>query len=54
MKKVTVALIGAGLRGVNYLDYALQHPGELQVVAVAEPNAARRNSFKTKHRLGDD
>ncbi|MDQ6421345.1 Gfo/Idh/MocA family oxidoreductase [Paenibacillus sp. LHD-117] len=54
MKKVTVALIGAGLRGVNYLEYALQHPDELQVVAVAEPIAERRDSFKAKHRLDDD
>ncbi|MFB9327964.1 Gfo/Idh/MocA family protein [Paenibacillus aurantiacus] len=54
MKKVTVALIGAGLRGINYLDYALQHPDELQVVAVAEPVAQRRDSFKSKHRLTDD
>lgn len=26
MKKVTVALIGAGLRGINYAEYAIQHP----------------------------
>lgn len=54
MKKVRVALIGAGLRGVNYLDYALQHPHELEVVAVAEPVAERRNSFKEKHGIADD
>ncbi|OPA80498.1 oxidoreductase [Paenibacillus selenitireducens] len=54
MKKVRVALIGAGLRGVNYLDYALQHPHELEVVAVAEPVAERRNSFKAKHGIADD
>lgn len=54
MKKVTVALIGAGLRGVNYLEYALQHPDELQVVAVAEPKAERRDSFKSRHGLEDE
>ncbi|UNK16149.1 Gfo/Idh/MocA family oxidoreductase [Paenibacillus sp. N3/727] len=54
MKKVRVALIGAGLRGVNYLDYALQHPHELEVVAVAEPVVERRNSFKEKHSIADD
>lgn len=37
MKKVKLALIGAGLRGVNYTNYALQHPDEVEVVAVAEP-----------------
>ncbi|MNO32387.1 putative oxidoreductase YteT precursor [compost metagenome] len=54
MKKVTVALIGAGLRGINYSEYAIQHPDELQVVAVVEPNAKRRNKFKARHELADD
>ncbi|MDQ8735976.1 Gfo/Idh/MocA family oxidoreductase [Paenibacillus sp. LHD-38] len=51
MKKVTVAIIGAGLRGVNYLEYALQHPNELQVVAVAEPVVERRESFQARHSI---
>ncbi|BFT70768.1 Gfo/Idh/MocA family protein [Paenibacillus sp. P36] len=54
MKKVKVALIGAGLRGVNYLEYALQHPHELEVTAVAEPNQERRENFKTRHGLQED
>lgn len=54
MKKVTVAIIGAGLRGVNYLEYALQHPNELQVVAVAEPVVERRESFQARHSIPDD
>ncbi|SEO72602.1 Gfo/Idh/MocA family protein [Paenibacillus sp. OV219] len=54
MRKVTVALIGAGLRGVNYLNYALQHPHELEVVAVAEPNHERREYFKALHNLPDE
>ncbi|MEK5479510.1 Gfo/Idh/MocA family oxidoreductase [Paenibacillus sp. FSL R5-0407] len=54
MKKVTVALIGAGLRGINYAEYAIQHPDELHFVAVAEPNADRRNQFKARHKLADE
>lgn len=54
MKKVTVALIGAGLRGINYAEYAIQHPDELHFVAVAEPNADRRNHFKARHELADE
>ncbi|GIO29197.1 MULTISPECIES: Gfo/Idh/MocA family protein [Paenibacillus] len=54
MKKVKVALIGAGLRGVNYMDYALQHPAELEVVAVAEPVRHRRENFKARHGLADE
>lgn len=54
MKKVRVALIGAGLRGINYMDYALQHPAKLEVVAVAEPVRQRRENFKVRHGLADD
>ncbi|MBU5346043.1 Gfo/Idh/MocA family protein [Paenibacillus lautus] len=53
MNKVKVALIGAGLRGINYMEYALQHPHELEVVAVAEPNRQRREQFKARHGLED-
>lgn len=53
MKKVSVALIGAGLRGINYLEYALQHPMELEVTAVAEPVRERRESFKHRHWIDD-
>lgn len=54
MKKVKVALVGAGLRGVNYLEYAVQHPHELEVVAVAEPVRERREAFQTRHGIPDE
>ncbi|MFC5407105.1 Gfo/Idh/MocA family protein [Cohnella soli] len=54
MKKITVALIGAGQRGFNYANYALQNPHEMQIVAVAEPVAERRNAFKEQHGLSDE
>ncbi|MBG9795728.1 oxidoreductase [Paenibacillus dendritiformis] len=54
MKRVKLALIGAGLRGVNYTNYALQHPDEVGVVAVAEPIEDRRMSFQQAHRLPDE
>lgn len=53
MSKIKVALIGAGQRGVNYLEYALQHPHEVEVVAVAEPVRERRESFKARHGVAD-
>jgi len=49
MNKVTVALIGAGLRGQGYTEYALSHPDQLQVVAVADPNQARREKMQLHH-----
>ncbi|OAB38240.1 oxidoreductase [Paenibacillus macquariensis subsp. defensor] len=54
MKKITVALIGAGLRGINYLEYALQHPHELEVIAVAEPIKERRENFKARHDIAEE
>jgi len=53
MEPVKVALLGAGLRGVNYLEYAVHHPHELQVVAVAEPVAERRNAFRARHGIAE-
>ena len=52
MKKVTAVVAGAGLRGMEaYAVYALEHPEELEIVAVAEPNPARREKFATDHHL---
>ncbi len=50
MKQVTSILIGAGLRGGHvYSQYALEHPDELKVVAVAEPDQKRREEFAKRH-----
>ncbi|NRF71851.1 Gfo/Idh/MocA family oxidoreductase [Aquincola sp. S2] len=46
-RPVRVLMIGAGHRGSIYAGFALHSPGEMQVVAVADPNPLRRN------RLGD-
>ena len=52
MKQVTAVLIGAGLRGNHtYSAYALAHPEEFRVVAVAEPDEERRTEFASKHRI---
>ncbi|WP_372663171.1 Gfo/Idh/MocA family protein [Cohnella sp.] len=51
MNQVKVALIGAGMRGQAYADYAIRHPEEMQIIAVADPNENRRNKMKLAHRL---
>ena len=52
MKQVTSILIGAGLRGgYVYSQYALDHPNEFKIVAVAEPDSERREFFSRKHRI---
>lgn len=45
-KPVTLAVVGAGSRGTfAYAPYALEHPAELKITAVAEPNDYRRRQF---------
>ncbi|MEO5683625.1 MAG: Gfo/Idh/MocA family oxidoreductase [Chitinophagaceae bacterium] len=51
---VTAILIGAGHRGTIYADYAIKKPGDLKIVAVAEPDMQRRNRMKERHRIADE
>lgn len=54
MKKITAALIGAGQRGAGaYAPYALEHPEEIQFVAMADANPARRADFQRAHSIQD-
>lgn len=39
---VTVALMGAGHRGMIYAQYAVQFPNEMKIVAVVEPDPVKR------------
>ncbi len=55
MEKLTAVVLGAGLRGRDaYGSYAVEHPEELQIVAVAEPDPERRQLFQSIHHLKDD
>ncbi len=42
-KPITIALIGAGLRGMRYSEYAHKKPERMKLVAVAEPDEFKRN-----------
>jgi len=44
---VSLLMVGAGARGATFADWALRHPSDARVVAVADPRAVRRD------RLGD-
>jgi predicted dehydrogenase len=48
---LTVAVIGAGARSRSYCNHALKHPERMKVVAVAEPDAERRNHFADMHQV---
>lgn len=51
MKQVTIAIVGAGKRGEAYAEYAITHPDELKVVAVAEPRSLLRERLAEKHAI---
>lgn len=50
-----IVILGAGARGTfSYGQYALDHPDEVRVVAVAEPDEAKRVRFARRHSLPPD
>ena len=53
-KPITAILIGAGHRGNIYADYALRKPGELKIIAVADPEKERRNRIMKWHKLSPE
>ena len=54
MKKITAILIGAGARGKIYAQYAVDHPEELEIVAVAEPDPAKRNWIGERCKISEE
>ncbi len=49
---VSVLVVGAGDRGRGYADIIGAHPESGRVVALAEPDAGRREHFAARHGLG--
>lgn len=55
MKQITAIVVGAGLRGaLSYAPYALENPGELKIVGVAEPIKSRREKLQQLHNIPDE
>lgn len=54
MKKVTAVIFGYGSRGNSYAQYAIDHPEELEIVAVADPVEAKRETAKKQHNLSEN
>ncbi len=55
MKRISLALIGAGDRGMNsYAPYALNKPHEVEFVAVAEPDDKKREAFKKQYGISEE
>lgn len=49
MTPITAVVLGAGGRGSIYGAYALNHPQDIEIIAVAEPHPERRARFSTLH-----
>lgn len=47
-KPVTAIILGAGHRAMAYADYSVEHPDELKIVGVADPDAYRREYVRKR------
>lgn len=54
MKKLTAIAVGYGGRTATYCKYAQNHPEELEIVAVAEPNSGRRRLAQRNHNIPEN
>ena len=54
MTAIDAIIVGAGSRGNAYGQYALEHPRDLRVVGVAEPDPLRRDRFVGLHDIAPD
>ncbi|MEV6583792.1 Gfo/Idh/MocA family oxidoreductase [Streptomyces sp. NPDC051582] len=50
-RPLTLAVLGAGARGSGYADLAAKRPGQVKIVAVAEPRPQVREAFAARHGL---
>lgn len=55
MKQITAIVVGAGPRcTLAYTSYALQNPGEIKIVGVAEPLEDRRKTLQQLHNIPEE
>ncbi len=50
-RPVTAITLGAGSRGNVYGNYAVEYPGQLDIVGVAEPIPLRNERYAQKHKI---
>lgn len=51
MKKLTAVIIGYGNRGYAYGQYSVDHPEELEIVAIADLNPIRQETARVRHNI---
>lgn len=52
-KPVTAITLGAGNRGTVYGNYAVNFPGEMKIIGVAEPIKFRNDKYAKAHKIPD-
>ena len=53
-KPITAAIVGAGHRSLTYAGYAQEHPEQLRIVAVADPDPVRRQMAASRFNIASD
>ena len=53
-RKITVFIVGAGMRGQIYASYAKDFPNRMKVVGVAEPITFRREMMKSLYKIDEN
>lgn len=51
---VTVVIVGAGHRSLIYASYAKQHPEQMKIVGVVEPDSNRRNLTRERFEIPEE
>ena len=51
MKKLSAIIVGYGNRGYAYGQYSVDHPDELEIVAIADLNPIRQETARTRHNI---
>ena len=54
MKQIKAVVVGFGDRGSVYSSYSLEHPEELQIIGVVDPNPSRLMMAKEIYHLNDN
>ena len=54
MSKLTCVLVGAGIRGRQYVDHAAKIDPDFNLVAIAEPDIKKRDAFADKYNIPSD
>ncbi len=50
-RQITLAIIGAGARGNVYARFALEHPEQAKIIAIAEPRQEWRERMACEHKI---